>query len=71
MSINMLHYYKEEKEKIVKLHNKLRSKVASGKEHRGVNGTQPTATNMRKLVWSDELAQVAQRYYLSHISSKI
>ena len=47
---------------IVNVHNKLRAKVAKGEEDRGVNGIgQPKAANMRKLVWSDELATVAQR----------
>merc|ERR1712002_866164 len=43
---------------IVKTHNELRQKVASGQES---NGAQPGASNMRKLVWNDELAEVAQR----------
>ena len=50
------------KDAIVKKHNELRSKVAKGKETRGVDGSQPKASNMRKLVWNDELAEVAQRY---------
>merc|ERR1712098_603954 len=44
---------------IVKKHNKLRQRVASGQES---NGAQPGASNMRKLVWNDELAEVAQRW---------
>ena len=43
-------------------HNELRSKVANGQEDRGVDGAQPKAANMVELVWSDELAEVAQRY---------
>ena len=43
---------------IVKTHNELRQKVAGGLES---NGAQPGASNMRKLVWNDELAEVAQR----------
>ncbi len=44
-------------------HNELRSRVARGKENLGVGGTkQPSAANMRKMVWSDDLAVVAQRY---------
>merc|ERR1719312_1991842 len=43
---------------IVKTHNELRQRVASGQES---NGDQPGASNMRKLVWNDELAEVAQR----------
>merc|ERR1711872_739211 len=44
---------------IVKTHNELRQRVASGQES---NGAQPGASNMRKLVWNDELAEVAQRW---------
>ena len=38
------------KDQIVKKHNELRQKVASG----GESG-QPSASNMRKFVWNDEL----------------
>merc|ERR1711970_972821 len=38
-------------------HNELRQKVASGGE-----AGQPGAANMRKLVWDDELATIAQRW---------
>jgi len=51
----------EEKSEILDLHNELRAQVASGKETRGVNGSQPSASNMRKLEWNDDLAAVAQR----------
>jgi len=50
------------KDAIVNKHNELRSKVAKGKEKNGVDGGQPKASNMRKLVWNDELAEVAQRW---------
>ena len=52
------------KDSIVRKHNELRSKVANGQEGRGVDGTQPKAANMMEIVWSDELAMVAQRYHL-------
>ena len=48
-----------QKKYIVDEHNKLRRKVAKGQETRG---GQPSAANMNKLVWSDELAEVAQRW---------
>ena len=43
------------------VHNELRKKVAKGEETRGLDGQQPKAANMRRLVWSDELAKIAQR----------
>ncbi|XP_052129955.1 venom allergen 3-like isoform X3 [Frankliniella occidentalis] len=47
---------------IVRLHNEYRNKVALGKETRGKNGhAQPSASNMRKLSWDNELATNAQR----------
>lgn len=53
---------KDEKDKIVDYHNKLRRKVAKGKEKKGVGGSQPTATDMHELKWNEELAKVAQRW---------
>merc|ERR1712124_144093 len=52
------------KDAIVDKHNELRSKVANGQETRGQpKGVgQPKAANMRKLVWNDELAEIAQRW---------
>ena len=50
------------KDAIVDKHNELRSKVANGQETRGANGRQPKAANMRKLIWNDEIAEIAQRY---------
>eukprot|EP00090_Calanus_glacialis_P028815 TRINITY_DN46223_c0_g1_i1.p1 TRINITY_DN46223_c0_g1~~TRINITY_DN46223_c0_g1_i1.p1 ORF type:complete len:226 (-),score=51.03 TRINITY_DN46223_c0_g1_i1:15-665(-) len=44
---------------IVARHNDLRSRVAKGEE---TNGQQPAAANMRKLVWNDDLAEIAQRW---------
>ena len=38
-------------------HNEYRQRVASGSED-----SQPGATNMRKLVWDEELATIAQRW---------
>ena len=43
---------------IVTTHNELRQKVAAGLE---THGNQPGASNMMKLVWNDELAEIAQR----------
>ena len=53
-----------DKDTIVQKHNELRSRVANGKETRGQPaGTgQPKASNMRQLVWNNELAEIAQRY---------
>jgi len=48
-----------DKNMIVKIHNELRQKVASGQES---HGNQPGASNMMKLVWNDELAATAQRW---------
>merc|ERR1712060_893353 len=45
------------KKTLLDKHNELRQKVASGGE-----AGQPGATNMRKLVWDDELATIAQRW---------
>ena len=60
---------KELKDSIVSKHNELRAKVANGQETQGVDGAQPKAANMMELVWSDELAEVAQRYHLmNHIT---
>ena len=42
-------------------HNRLRGIVARGEETRGLNGVpQPGATDMFKLEWDDELAELAQ-----------
>ncbi|XP_068246095.1 CRISP/Allergen/PR-1-like [Palaemon carinicauda] len=51
-----------EKKLILKLHNELREKVAKGQETLGNPGPQPSATNMKELVWNDELATVAQAW---------
>ena len=52
----------QDKRSALSLHNKFRSRVASGEEGRGTTGGQPTAANMRELVWDDELAAIAQRW---------
>jgi hypothetical protein len=36
--------------------------VATGRESRGSSGGQPSAANMREMVWDEELAVVAQRW---------
>merc|ERR1712013_499200 len=45
------------KKTLLDKHNELRQKVASGGE-----AGQPGAANMKKLVWDDELATIAQRW---------
>ena len=53
----------DEKRKIVDQHNELRSRIAKGLEQRGVGGIgQPSAANMRKLSWDDELARISQTW---------
>jgi len=51
-----------DKDAIVAKHNELRRRVAKGLETKGVNGGQPSATDMYELKWNDELAEVAQRW---------
>ncbi|XP_034237730.1 venom allergen 3-like isoform X1 [Thrips palmi] len=51
-----------DKELIVRLHNEYRNKVALGQEKRGKNNPQPSASNMRKISWDDEIATYAQRW---------
>ncbi|XP_026272811.2 venom allergen 3 homolog [Frankliniella occidentalis] len=51
-----------DKELIVRLHNEFRNKVALGQEKRGKGNPQPSASNMRKMSWDDELATIAQRW---------
>ena len=46
-----------EKQKIVDAHNSMRQMIAMG----GVKG-QPAATNMREMLWDEELAIIAQRW---------
>merc|ERR1719186_778924 len=49
------------KEKIVKDHNEHRQKIAAGKETEGnLEGVE--SSNMRKVIWNDELAMTAQRW---------
>ncbi|XP_050701699.1 scoloptoxin SSD976-like [Eriocheir sinensis] len=47
---------------ILMTHNKMRMKVAMGKEERGSPGPQPTAANMREMVWDMQLADLAQAW---------
>jgi len=50
------------KQALVDKHNELRRKVAKGEETSNLaRGNQPPASNMRKMVWNDELAVIAQR----------
>ncbi|XP_068208648.1 CRISP/Allergen/PR-1-like isoform X2 [Palaemon carinicauda] len=51
-----------EKTKILRIHNQYRAKVANGEETRGNPGPQPSATDMREMVWRQELADVAQAW---------
>jgi len=45
----------DDKAEILRVHNALRAKVAKGEQ-----GSQPAASNMRYMVWDDELAATAQ-----------
>jgi len=47
----------DDKTTLVKKHNDLRAQLANGNE-----AGQPSAANMKKLKWSDELAKIAQRW---------
>lgn len=49
--------FQAEKETLLNKHNNLRAKIANGQQ-----SGQPSAANMNKLVWSDELAKIAQRW---------
>ncbi|XP_032691506.1 venom allergen 3 homolog [Odontomachus brunneus] len=51
-----------ERQEILNMHNKLRRKVAAGKETRGNPGPQRAALNMPDLAWDDELEMIAQRW---------
>jgi len=53
------------KQAVLDRHNQLRRQVANGLETRGTSTIvfgQPPASNMKELVWSDELAAIAQRW---------
>ncbi|KAJ8664925.1 hypothetical protein QAD02_006587 [Eretmocerus hayati] len=51
-----------EKQALLRRHNQLRQKVASGLENKGSNGPQPAAKSMPNLVWDAELSKIAQRW---------
>ncbi|KAB0802852.1 hypothetical protein PPYR_05040 [Photinus pyralis] len=57
-----IHFTKSERDALLDAHNTLRNYVASGQERRGNPGPQPSASNMRALQWSEELALVADRW---------
>ena len=63
-SSTTLFFKQADKEVIVNKHNELRAKVANGEEQKGVDGAQPKAANMRKMNCNDQLAEVAQRYFV-------
>ena len=63
MTLCHLKNFQKEKREIIDKHNELRSKIANGLESRGADGkAQPSASNMRKLSWDNELSTVAQVY---------
>jgi len=49
-----------DQQEIVNKHNDLRRLVAKGLETQGRPGPQPSASNMRQMVWDDNLANAAQ-----------
>ena len=49
-----------DQQEIVNKHNDLRRQVAKGLETQGKPGPQPSASNMRQMVWDDNLANAAQ-----------
>ena len=72
MNFRLISKQKSEKQEIVNLHNKLRSKIAKGLETRGADGkAQPSAANMKKLSWDDELSTVAQVYIINQMIANI
>ncbi|XP_034946940.1 venom allergen 3-like isoform X2 [Chelonus insularis] len=52
----------QQRDEIVNFHNDRRAFVASGKEQRGNPGPQPPATNMKSLMWDEEVASIAQTW---------
>ena len=50
-------YFQIQTDLILNKHNELRAKVANGQQI-----GQPSASNMKKLKWSPELAKIAQRW---------
>ncbi len=49
-----------DQQEIVNKHNSLRRQVAKGLETQGSPGPQPSASNMREMVWDADLARAAQ-----------
>ncbi|XP_012524131.1 venom allergen 3 [Monomorium pharaonis] len=62
LQYNNLGFNNVERQAIVKKHNELRQKVASGQEKRGNPGPQPKAVKMSNLTWDKELETIAQRW---------
>ncbi|XP_057372853.1 venom allergen 3 homolog [Daphnia carinata] len=52
----------EEIDIILQTHNDYRRKVAKGLETSGTPGPQPSASNIRQLIWDEELAVMAQTH---------
>lgn len=58
----MVKFTEEERDALLELHNAFRNKVANGLEVRGNSGPQPAASNMRMMIWSEELGTIAERW---------
>jgi len=51
---------KQEIQEILDVHNRLRAIISRGEETRGSPGPQPSAADMREMIWDEELSRVAQ-----------